>query len=195
MCEQTPTSARLRSRAAGAATCAALAVIAAGLLTAPASGASAGPGCPNANKPVSQVKISELRKAAFCLINEQRRRHARKPLRISRQLQKGARKHTVAMTSTGCLAHRCPGEPPLRSRIRRTGYLDGARTWRYAENTGCARTADAMIANWMAITFHRVNILRAKFRDVGIAPSHKRVKGRCKPGYGTFTAVFAFRRR
>ena len=190
MTEHRPATFRWRLAATLAAACAALAVTTAE----PPVTAAAGGGCPNANRPAAQVKISELRSAVFCLINEERRRHGREALRTSRNLQEAARKHAVAMTDTGCLSHRCPGEPPLRNRIRRSGYLDGARVWRYAENTGCARTARAMVANWMAITFHRVNILRGRFEDIGIAPTHKRVEGRCNAGFSTFSAVFGFRR-
>jgi uncharacterized protein YkwD len=152
-----------------------------------------GSGCAHADDPAVRVEIGALRKAMLCLVNDERRRHARKPLDANRLLQKAAAAHTQKMVETGCLAHRCPGEPTLEQRIRKAGYLRGARDWQYAENTGCARTAGAMIENWMASRFHRINVLRGSFRDLGVGPSHRRVKGRCSRGFATFTAVFAFR--
>jgi uncharacterized protein YkwD len=174
---------------------AAIALLAAGAGRAGAGEAvRAGAGCPHAGEPAGQVSIGGLRKAILCLINEERRRHGVKPVGRSRALQEVASRHTKVMIRTGCLAHRCAGEPPLATRIRRSGYLAGAREWRFAENTGCARSAKAMVANWMATTFHRVNILRPSFRDVGVGPSHRHVKKRCPRGYDTFSAILGFRK-
>jgi uncharacterized protein YkwD len=149
--------------------------------------------CAHATESVRQVGAGKLRRAVLCLINAERRRHARETLNSDRRLRRAAAKHTEAMIEANCLSHRCPGEPDLHQRVRRSGYLKGARSWRYAENTGCALTAEAMVANWMGTTFHRINILRGKFEDVGVAADRDRVRSRCKRGYGTFTAVFAFR--
>ena len=179
---------------------AALAALAALALAAPASHSAAGGGggprtCKHAADPANQVAVASLRKAVACLINNERRRHGRRLLRHNKDLTEAARRHTATMVKTNCLAHRCPNEPDLPTRIERTGYLQGFDHWRFAENTGCALTAEAMVANWMGSKFHRINIVNGKFRDLGVGASHKRVEGRCKRGYGTFTAVFGFRRR
>jgi len=73
------------------------------------------------------------------------------------------------------------------------GYFDGVKSWRYAENTGCGLSAEAMVANWLDSVYHRVNILDEDFRDMGVGASHRRVAGRCQKGYGTFTVVFGER--
>jgi uncharacterized protein YkwD len=153
-----------------------------------------GGGCPHAGEPAGRVSIGGLRKAILCLVNEERRRHGRAGIGRNRALQQVANRHTEVMIRTGCMAHRCPGEAPLATRVRRSGYTAGARKWRFAENTGCARTAKAMIANWMGTTFHRINLLRPGFRDIGVGPSHRRVAKRCPRGYDTFTAILAFRK-
>jgi uncharacterized protein YkwD len=98
------------------------------------------------------------------------------------------------MVKTDCLSHVCPHEADLEHRIRESGYLEGAKKWRYAEDTGCGLTAEAMVKNWLASTYHRLNILGKKYRDLGIGVSDGNVKRRCKPGYGTFTLLFAFRK-
>jgi uncharacterized protein YkwD len=151
-------------------------------------------GCAHASDAVREVPDGQLRKAVACLINKQRSRHARPRLKESQRLDEAAQSHTDTMVKTNCLSHVCPHEADLEHRIRKTGYLDGAKTWEYAEDTGCGLTAEAMVDNWLASTYHRLNILGKKFRDLGIGVSDRRVKKRCKPGYGTFTTLFAFRK-
>jgi uncharacterized protein YkwD len=150
-------------------------------------------GCDHATKPVRKLTSGQLRKATACLLNKERSRHARPRLTPSARLDEAAQSHTEKMIETNCLTHVCPNEAKLEARIRRSGYLKGARKWQFAENTGCGSTAEAMVRNWMASTFHRINVLGKEFRDVGIGVSDDRVRSRCKRGFGTFTTVFAFR--
>ena len=187
-----------RPLAAIGAAAAALAVVAASFATASEpTGAEAvargGSPCSLASEPAAQSSIKEMRNSVRCLINQERGVHGFGKLKRDDSLQKAAQRHTKAMVSTGCLAHRCPGEANLETRLRDAGYFDGAGSWRYAENTGCGLSAEAMVANWLDSLYHRVNILDADFRDIGIGFSHKRVTGRCAKDYGTFTVVFGER--
>ncbi len=50
-----------------------------------------------------------------------------------------------------------------------------------------------MVSNWMKTKYHRINILREEFKDVGVGVTQKRIKDRCKQGYATFSVVFAWR--
>jgi uncharacterized protein YkwD len=150
-------------------------------------------GCDHATDPVRKLTSGQLRKATVCLLNQERSRHARPRLTPSVRLDEAAQSHTEKMVETNCLTHVCPDEPKLEARIRKSGYLKGARKWQFAENTGCGSTAEAMVGNWMASTFHRINVLGKKFRDLGVGLSDERVRSRCRPGFGTFTTVFAFR--
>jgi uncharacterized protein YkwD len=149
--------------------------------------------CAHAGDAIREVSTPQLRKAVLCLLNKERSRHARSRLALSKKLGKAAQAHTDTMVATNCLSHTCQGEPDLEGRIKKSGYLKGAHRWQYAENTGCGLSAESMVANWMASTFHRVNILGKKFRDIGIGLSDQRVPKRCSEGYGTFTTVFAYR--
>src|SRR4051794_29928440 len=151
-------------------------------------------GCPHGSDAVRDVPDGQLKKAVACLINKERSRHGRPRLKRSQKLDKAAQSHTDTMVKTDCLSHVCPHEPDLDHRIRKSGYIDDARTWGFAEDTGCGLTAEAMVDNWVASTYHRINILGKKFRDLGIGVSDRGVKRRCKPGYGTFTTLFAFRK-
>jgi uncharacterized protein YkwD len=164
------------------------------LLASPRLEAASAATCANAEAPAQGLERKALRKALACLINKERKQRDLVRLGKSRQLQKAAQRHTNVMVKTDCLLHECPGEASIDQRIRRTGYLDGARHWAYAENTGCALTAKAMVGRWMDSDFHRGNLLRRKFRDLGVGVSEKPVAGECKPDYATFTAVFAWRK-
>ena len=156
------------------------------------AGARATP-CPRATEPASDSSVKVMRKSVRCLINQERAVHGFGRLNVDKSLQRAAQRHTKAMVTTGCLAHRCPNEPNLENRLRQAGYFDGADSWRYAENTGCGLTVEAMVDNWLASLYHRVNILDPDFEDLGIGASKKRVSGRCGKGYGTFVVVFGKR--
>jgi uncharacterized protein YkwD len=151
--------------------------------------------CKRAGTPVHRLSGGAVRTAVLCLVNDERRRHARKPITRSRALQRAAQEHADRMVATDCLSHQCPGEGSLASRIRRSGYADGAKDWEFAENTGCGLTVRAMVENWMASRYHRINILDPTFEDLGIGYSRGNVQGRCRDSFGTFAAVFAMRER
>ena len=150
--------------------------------------------CALAERPAAELSVRELRKSVVCLINKARRKRDLEPLSRSRKLQKAAQRHTKVIVETNCFAHRCPGEPNLETRLRRAGYFDGYRRWGYAESTGCAESAAAMVANWLDTRFHRMNLLGRKFREVGVGAAHGGPPQRCKRGFATFTAVFGWRR-
>jgi uncharacterized protein YkwD len=156
--------------------------------------AATGGTCANAEAPAQELERKALRKALICLINKQRQARDLVRLHKNRQLKRVAQRHTNAMVKTDCLLHTCPGETAIEHRIRRSGYLDGARRWAYAENTGCAVTAKAMVGRWMDSDFHRGNVLRRKFRDIGVGVSHQPVANECKADHATFTAVFGWRK-
>jgi uncharacterized protein YkwD len=180
--------------AAVAALLAATLVATLALLASPRVEAASAASCANAEAPAQGLERKPLRKALACLINKVRKQRDLVKMGKSRQLQKAAQRHTNVMVKTDCLLHQCPGEASIEQRIRRTGYLDGVRHWAYAENTGCAVTAKAMVARWMDSDFHRGNLLRRKFRDLGVGVSEKPVASECKADYATFTAVFAWRK-
>ena len=150
--------------------------------------------CKNARTPVRELSTGAVRSTLLCLVNDERRRHARKPFTRSTALQSAAQRHAEKMAETECLSHQCPGEGSLASRIRRSGYPEGADHWEFAENTGCGLTVEAMVKNWLASRYHRINTLESKFEDLGVGYSKGRVEDRCKASYGTFAAVFAMRR-
>ena len=155
-------------------------------------GGGGGSECKNAETPIKQLSTTAARKTIACMLNEERRRHGRSALKKSKTLQKVAQKHTKKMVQTDCLSHQCPGEADLETRIKQSGYTNGASNYTYGENTGCGLSAKAMVANWMASQFHRINILDKDFNDLGVGFSPGRVPSKCASGYGTFTTVFGY---
>ena len=133
--------------AAALAVAALLAGLALLLGSAPQSASAAD--CENANATINEATEKQLRKALFCLINEKRHQRDRKRLDQNDKLQEAARRHTQTMLEDDCWKHKCEGEPPLGKRIRKTGYLDGAREWHFAENFGCAFTPEGMLDAWL----------------------------------------------
>ena len=149
--------------------------------------------CSVAGEPASEASRRQLRRSVRCLFNEQRGLHDLEALARNPNLQKAAQRHSKVMGATDCLAHRCPGEAGLEQRVRKSGYLTGAKRWAYAESTGCAPDAEAMVNSWMETAFHRVNILGRKFTELGVGTVGDRVKRRCPAGYATFAVVVGWR--
>lgn len=150
--------------------------------------------CPNAKAPATDLSRKALRRTVTCLINNLRRNRGRDPVRRDARLQRVAQRHSRVMVRTSCLKHRCPGQPPLQRRLRRSGYLDGARRWRFAQSTGCARSAMAMVRKWRQSRFHRSNLLGPRLRDIGVGVVGRPAVQRCNPNAATFTALLAWRR-
>jgi uncharacterized protein YkwD len=146
---------------------AALAAIAAcigliGPVSQPASGRPAA-----APSPASTSVHSLLR-----LLNEERSKRGLRPLRQNLRLDKAARGHARDMVARGYFAHQRVGGPDFVARIRRTGYLSGAKAWAVGENIaygeGNRSGVQSVVRAWMASRGHRSNILSTTYKDVGI---------------------------
>jgi uncharacterized protein YkwD len=149
--------------------------------------------CTNAGAPAAELGSKQLRKAVRCLINEQRGARGAAKLARDSSLERAARRHSKVMVATDCLAHRCEDEASLERRIAKAGYFDGALAWEYAENTGCAPTAEAMVKSWMASREHRLYMLDRDFRELGVGSTPAPVLSLCEDGYTTFALVVAWR--
>jgi uncharacterized protein YkwD len=151
--------------------------------------------CPHANAHPHETSLSNLRTAMRCLINKKRAEHNRKRLKDNAHLARAAKRHTDVMLRKDCFEHRCPGEAGLKKRMKRSGYLDGAKSYYYAEDLGFDRTPKRMIGRLMGDPYNRGNILNGDFRDIGVgagwgAPK----KSRDDRKYATYTILFAWRR-
>lgn len=167
----------------------------AGLATAaePTATTASDEACPGAETLSVDTTVKEMRTSIRCRMNEERAIEGLGRLAIDPSLRKAANRHVKTMVATNCLAHKCPGEANLEVRIKKSGYLEGAEVWQYAENTGCGESVEEMIQSWLSSKFHRINLLNATFDDVGIGIAQEAVKGSCRKGFATFAVVFGHR--
>jgi len=136
------------------------------------SASAAGRACTSANASASQVSKRVLVRATLCVLNAERARHELRPLRLDRRLSRAARRHSRAMARKRFFSHTSPAGTTFVDRIRRTGYLHGARRWNIGENiawgSGGLSAPRAVATAWMHSAGHRANILSRSFGAIGI---------------------------
>jgi uncharacterized protein YkwD len=154
----------------------------------------AAPGCAHADDTRAQASLSDLAKATVCLINRERADRDKHRLDSNAKLRAAAKGHTETMLEKDCFKHRCPNEPSLDKRLHKSGYLEHAVSWRYAEDIGCALRPRKMVELFMKDRFNRRNLINAKYRDVGVGAG-RGVPSKCNDNQNmsTFTVVFARR--
>lgn len=123
---------------------------------------------PSSKVPVRSAALSD---SLLRLVNRQRQKRGRGPLRLSAALSEAARWHSRDMVNRGYFDHERRGGPTLTRRVRRTGYLTGARGWDLGENLALGEggvSTGGIVAAWMRNPTHRVNILDREFEHIGI---------------------------
>jgi uncharacterized protein YkwD len=146
-------------------------MVAAGTLVAgsPASASS----CPNTDVEVTGLCQSGMESSIACLINEQRAAHGVAPVQANADLRQAALSHSREMVDQGYFEHTSPAGGTFIDRIASTGYTRGARFWEVGENlvwgTGWLSTPQSLVTSWMNSPPHRENLLRSRFREIGIA--------------------------
>jgi uncharacterized protein YkwD len=145
-------------------------VLAAALVAAPST--MAAPACKSAGAKPSKVAKRTAVRATLCTLNAKRSRHGLRPLKLNKRLSRAARRHARDMVRRDYFGHDSLGGGTFVDRIRRSGYLRGARGWTVGENlawgTYGRATPRVITRMWMRSAGHRANILNASFRDVGI---------------------------
>jgi uncharacterized protein YkwD len=184
-----PTQAVMRLPAAAVALAAALTLIAAAAPAAPAAVP-----CKGTRAFVDGTSKRVLVRATLCLLNRQRARRQLNPLRLNRKLSAAARGHSRAMVTRHFFSHDSLNGSSFVDRIRRAGYLEGARGWSVGENiaygSGRLSTPRAIAAAWMRSSGHRANILSHSFQSIGIG-----IAAGTPVGYGGGTYTTDFGRR
>src|SRR6185436_15136660 len=87
-----------------------------------------------AGSPEARSASSADARAIFRLLNQERVKRGLHPVRHSAALDEAARWQSRDMVARGYFDHERSGGPNLSERIRRTGYLSGARSWAVGEN-------------------------------------------------------------
>jgi uncharacterized protein YkwD len=129
--------------------------------------------CPNANVQVSGLGQGAMESSIGCLINEQRAAYGLRPVMPNASLRQAALSHSDEMVRQGYFEHTSPAGVTFVDRIEATGYTRGARVWEVGENlvwgTGPLSTPQSLVTSWMNSPPHRENLLRPRFREIGIA--------------------------
>jgi uncharacterized protein YkwD len=160
------------------------------LVAAPASQAA----CSSASASVRTASKRALVRATLCILNVERSKRGLRPLRLNRKLAAAARGHSRAMAARHFFSHDSLSGGSFVDRIRRTGYLRGARSWNVGENiawgSGSLGTPRSIGRAWMNSPGHRANILSRSFRAIGIGISAGTPSG---GGGATYTTDFGRR--
>ena len=137
-----------------------------------ATAAHAASACPSANARPAQLSKRALIRATLCVLNSERARHGLRALSLDPRLSSAARRHARDMAERNYFDHTSLDGSSFVDRIRRAGYLRGARAWALAENiawgTGGQASPRAIGRAWMQSPGHRANILSASYRELGV---------------------------
>lgn len=128
--------------------------------------------CGASSARAGEVSRRALAASTVCLLNRERSSRGLRPLRVNRRLSAAARRHTNDMVRRRYFAHDSRSDGSSIDRIRRAGYLSGARSWMVGENlawgSGDRSTPRNIVDAWMHSPGHRRNILTGRFREIGI---------------------------
>jgi uncharacterized protein YkwD len=162
---------------------------------------SSGGACRDARLLPNKDNPARVRRAVLCLLNAERTRRGLAPLRSSGQLRKAATNYSRTMVRKRFFDHVSPGGATMLSRIRNgTSYLSrDVRDWALGENLGWGSgpksTPQSMVRMWMGSAGHRNNILRARFRHVGIGVATGAPANIGGDRAATYTIEFGYRVR
>jgi uncharacterized protein YkwD len=149
------------------------AIAAVAMMAAAPAGAQAQDACLNTDIAPTSENIDVVRSATLCLLNQERTSHGLKSLTENAKLRGSATSHNNNMLQSRFFEHNSPGGSTMVSRIRKAGYMRNASSWAVGENlawgTGRLSTAAETQAAWMRSPGHRANIMRARYREIGIA--------------------------
>lgn len=143
--------------------------------------------CKHAKKPTKNLRKKQARIAMRCLVNKKR---SAKNLTARPKLAEAAQAHTRYMRKHNCFSHQCAGEPPLEQRVRRTGYLRGARSYALGEviaKNGARATPKDILRQFMGSPGHRQALMSGTYRNLGVGVS-------ARNGTALYTIVLARKR-
>lgn len=154
--------------------------------------------CGNAAAAPGDASEAALAASTVCLLNRERTSRGLRPLRVNNRLSVAAEQHTGDMVRRRYFAHVSRSGASSIDRIRRTGYLRGARSWMVGENlawgSGSRSTPRDIVDSWMHSPGHRRNILTGRFREIGIGVASRAPTSVSSSGpAGTYTTTFGQR--
>jgi uncharacterized protein YkwD len=134
------------------------------------SGVGGGVACASTSATPAGSNLSSISRSILCLLNAERSRAGLPRLRSNARLGRAARSFASLMVQKRFFSHDTPDGRSVLDRVRPTGYIRGS--WSLGENiawgSGALATPRAIVNGWMHSPGHRANIMRGKFRDIGI---------------------------
>jgi uncharacterized protein YkwD len=113
--------------------------------------------------PASAATMTRPETSLLREVNRVRASHGLGTLRSDASLQRAARAHSAEMLKTGTFTH---GDFPLR--MRRFGVRGSYAGENLAWGVGTGASARAIVAEWLASSAHRANLLRPGFQRIGV---------------------------
>jgi uncharacterized protein YkwD len=169
-------------RIASASFAAALAAVVVGFAPPPPSGAdeaaSASP--ERQGTAVATRNPRRFLNALLRLQNAERRRHGLRRLKVSRNLNRAARRHAHDMVRRHYFGHVSRDGRDVVDRVAVTGYGRGAR-FAVQENLywwSPKRSPAAVVNAWMGSSVHRANMLHSRWHQFGVAAVMRSPYGR-----------------
>jgi uncharacterized protein YkwD len=158
--------------------------------------------CQKTDLPAAAQALEDFDASVFCLINEQRAASGRKPLRPNGQLRRAAFDYATSMEAGGFFSHygdfagHPSGSSPI-SRLRQIGYIRTHNVWIIGENlhwtTAQESTPADAVQAWMDSPEHRKYLLKARFRDLGVAAVRGVPDGPTQADGVTIASEYGFR--
>jgi uncharacterized protein YkwD len=140
---------------------------------APASAAAA---CADQDTEAAELSEFQIELSVTCLVNERRSDNGIGRVRDNTRLRHAAVSHSQAMVSQGFFSHSSLNGKSFVDRIESSGYMRGARSWLVGENlvwgSGELSTPARLVDAWMESPAHRANLLRGRFKEIGIGVKH-----------------------
>jgi len=116
--------------------------------------------------------IDKLEGNIGCFINRERTRRGLRPFGFNDRLAKAAGGHARDMVRHCYFAHTSPAGSTVAGRVRRTGYLKGARRWTAGETIAWMSPRDnpgrTVVRMWLNSPPHRALLLSPELREVGL---------------------------
>ena len=117
--------------------------------------------------------LRAARHSTLCLLNRERRKRQMHRLRFNHKLALAGLRHAKDMVDKQYFSHDAPSGQNFVERIQDTNYLPAAASWTLGENLAWGNRREAspreIVRAWMASPAHRANILKPRFREIGVA--------------------------
>lgn len=125
----------------------------------------------SASVPSASVSSTDIRQSVLSLVNQERRRYNRPPLRLNSQLTAAAQAHSEDMARHNHATHKGSDGSTFGQRAKRHGY-----NWRrIAENVASGQSSPShVMSGWMKSSGHRSNLLNSIYKDIGIGIAYSR---------------------